>query len=181
VTEPTVPPSPSVTNPADTDPAGPTTSSPAVTTPTVTSPAVTHGTDSVATVRSFLDALSRLDTDAALALLAEDVVYQNVSLPKAHGKPAVAKQLALLPRYCTGFQAINHRIVGDGDTVLTERTDIIEIGRVRSEFWVCGTFEVRDGKIVLWRDYFDWVNLLAGAAKGAGRAVAGLVQGLRRR
>ncbi|HEY0577275.1 MAG TPA: hypothetical protein VGD73_24485, partial [Pseudonocardia sp.] len=66
MTEPTVPPSPSVTNPADTDPAGPTTSSPAVTTPTVTSPAVTHGTDSVATVRSFLDALSRLDTDAAL-------------------------------------------------------------------------------------------------------------------
>jgi len=188
VTEPTVPPSPSVTNPAATDTAdsGPTSTSPAVTSsavtsPAVTSPAVTHGTDSVATVKSFLDALSRLDTDAALALLAEDVVYQNVSLPKAHGKPAVAKQLALFGRYCTGFEAINHRIVGDGDTVLTERTDIIEIGRVRSEFWVCGTFEVRDGKIVLWRDYFDWANFLAGAAKGAGRAVAGLVKGLRRR
>jgi limonene-1,2-epoxide hydrolase len=181
VTEPTVPPSPSVTNPAATDPTGPSSSSPAVTSPTVTSPAVTSSTDSVATVKSFLDALSKLDTDAALALLAEDVVYQNVSLPKAHGKPAVAKQLALFGRYCTGFQAINHRIVGDGDTVLTERTDIIEIGRVRSEFWVCGTFEVRDGKIVLWRDYFDWANFLAGAAKGAGRAVAGLVQGLRRR
>jgi limonene-1,2-epoxide hydrolase len=185
VTEPTVPPSPSVTNPAATDPTGtgPTATSPAVTSPTFTSPAVTSpdGTDSVATVKRFLDALSRLDTDAALALLAEDVVYQNVSLPKAHGKPAVAKQLALFGRYCTGFQAINHRIVGDGDTVLTERTDIIEIGRVRSEFWVCGTFEVRDGKIVLWRDYFDWANFLAGAAKGAGRAVAGLVQGLRRR
>ena len=66
----------------------------------MTSPAVTHGTDSVATVRSFLDALSRLDTDAALALLAEDVVYQNVSLPKAHGKPESAgvdaKRLAKL-------------------------------------------------------------------------------------
>jgi limonene-1,2-epoxide hydrolase len=135
---------------------------------------------SVATVKAFLDALGRLDTDAALALLADDVVYQNVSLPKANGKAAVAKQLGLFGRYCKGFEAINHRIVGDGDTVLTERTDIIEIGRVRSEFWVCGTFVVRDGKIVLWRDYFDWANIIAGTAKGAGRALVGLAKSLRR-
>jgi limonene-1,2-epoxide hydrolase len=135
---------------------------------------------SVATVKAFLDALGRLDTDAALALLADDVVYQNVSLPKANGKAAVAKQLGLFGRYCSAFEAINHRIVGDGDTVLTERTDIIEIGRVRSEFWVCGTFEVRDGKIVLWRDYFDWANIIAGTAKGAGRALVGLAKSLRR-
>ncbi|HEX4251138.1 MAG TPA: limonene-1,2-epoxide hydrolase family protein [Pseudonocardia sp.] len=148
------------------------------TTPTPVSPATT--TDSVATVKAFLDALGRLDTDAALSLLAEDVVYQNVSLPKATGKAAVAKQLALFGRYCTGFEAINHRIVGDGATVLTERTDIIEVRKIRSEFWVCGTFEVRDGKIVLWRDYFDWANFLAAAAKGAGRAVIELAKGLRR-
>jgi limonene-1,2-epoxide hydrolase len=140
----------------------------------------TTAAGSVATVKAFLDALGRLDTDAALALLAEDVVYQNVSLPKANGKAAVAKQLGLFGRYCKGFEAINHRIVGDGDTVLTERTDIIEIGRVRSEFWVCGTFEVRDGRIVLWRDYFDWANFIAGAAKGAGRALIGLAKSVRR-
>jgi limonene-1,2-epoxide hydrolase len=147
-------------------------------TPTPTSAATTAG--SVATVKAFLDALSRLDTEAALNLLAEDVVYQNVSLPKATGKAAVAKQLALFGRYCTGFEAINHRIVGDGDTVLTERTDIIEIRKVRSEFWVCGTFEVRNGQIVLWRDYFDWANILAATAKGAGRALVELAKGLRR-
>jgi len=153
------------------------------TTPTPTGSTETStdtSADSVATVKAFLDALSRLDTDAALNLLAEDVVYQNVSLPKATGRAAVAKQLALFGRYCTGFEAINHRIVGDGNTVLTERTDIIEIRKVRSEFWVCGTFEVRDGKIVLWRDYFDWANILAATAKGAGRALIGLAKGLRR-
>lgn len=141
---------------------------------------LTPTTDAVATVTTFLDALSRLDIDAALALLAEDIVYQNVSLPKAQGKTAVAKQLGLMGRYCTGFEAINHRIVGDGNTVLTERTDIIEIGKVRSEFWVCGTFEVRDGRIVLWRDYFDWANILAATAKGAGKALVGLAKGFRR-
>lgn len=155
-----------MTNPSSPDQAGP------------TSPPT--GTGPVATVRAFLDALGRLDTDAALALLADDVVYQNVSLPKATGKPAVAKQLGLFTRYATGFQAVNHRIVGDGDTVLTERTDVIQFGRLRAEFWVCGTFEVRDGKIALWRDYFDWANVLAGTAKGAARALVDLARGVRR-
>jgi limonene-1,2-epoxide hydrolase len=152
---------------------------PATTQPKAPSP-VPGNVSAVATVTNFLNALGRLDIDGALGLLSDDVVYQNVSLPKAQGKPAVAKQLGLLGRYCTGFEAINHRIVGDGDTVLTERTDIIEIRRVRSEFWVCGTFEIRDGKIVLWRDYFDWANIISGVAKGAGRALVSLAKDLRR-
>jgi limonene-1,2-epoxide hydrolase len=135
---------------------------------------------SVAVVEQFLDALRRLDTEAALVLLAEDVTYQNVSLPAAQGKSAVAKQLTWFAGHVSAFDAVNHRIVGDGGTVLTERTDIMEVGRVRAEFWVCGTFEVRDGQIVLWRDYFDWANLLTGTLKGAGRAVADLVRGMRR-
>ncbi|HEY1968535.1 MAG TPA: limonene-1,2-epoxide hydrolase family protein [Pseudonocardia sp.] len=147
---------------------------------TVSGPLANTSDSSVQTVRAFLDAMGRLDSDAALELLDQDVVYQNVSLPVARGKAAVSKQLALFAKYFTGFEAINHRIVGEGGTVLTERTDIIEVGKLRMEFWVCGTFEVRDGKIVLWRDYFDWANLLAGTAKGTGRAIAGLVRGLRR-
>lgn len=134
---------------------------------------------SVQVVTHFLGALERMDIDAALALLADDVVYQNVSLPEANGRDAVAKQLAMLSRYATGFRAINHRIVGDGQTVLTERTDIIEIRRFRAAFWVCGRFEVRDGKITEWRDYFDWANVLAGVAAGAGRAVLGLIRNRR--
>jgi limonene-1,2-epoxide hydrolase len=137
-------------------------------------------TSPVATVTAFLDALGRLDTDAAGALLAEDIEYHNVSLPKANGKAAVLKQLGLLTKYCTGFEAINHRIVGEGTTVLTERTDIIEIGRMRSEFWVCGTFEVHNGKITLWRDYFDWANILGSMAKGAGRALVEFVRSKKR-
>jgi hypothetical protein len=46
-----------------------------------------------------------------------------------------------------------------GDTrngiLLTERTDSARGRWFSLEFWVCGTFEVRDGKIALWRDYFD--------------------------
>jgi limonene-1,2-epoxide hydrolase len=60
--------------------------------------------------------------------------------------------------------------------VLTERTDVLEAKRFRAAFWVCGTFEVRDGKVVLWRDYFDWPTVLAATAKGAVRAAAGALR-----
>jgi limonene-1,2-epoxide hydrolase len=144
---------------------------------------MTTSNPAISVVERFLDALRALDTDAALALMADDVTYHNVSLPPARGKDAVAKQFGMFARHVTEFDVIVHHIAADGDpeqaTVLTERTDILRVGPVRSQFWVCGTYQVRDGRIVLWRDYFDWANLLAGTVKGAGRAVAGLVTGRR--
>lgn len=126
----------------------------------------------IATVRSFLEALEDLDIDRAVALLDPDVVYQNVSLPRASGIPAVTRQLRRLARYCTRFEARIHHIAADGPIVLTERTDVLEVRGWRAEFWVCGTFEVRDRRIVLWRDYFDWANLVGAGLRGAARAVA---------
>lgn len=128
-------------------------------------------TSEVAVVRTFLEALERLDIDAAAALLHPDVVYQNVPLPPARGARAVERQLRGLARWGSAFEARVHNIAGDGAVVLTERTDVLARGRFRAEFWVCGTFEVRDGRIILWRDYFDYLNLLIALAKGAARAL----------
>ena len=50
--------------------------------------------------------------------------------------------------------------------VLTERTDVLVAGRVRAEFWVCGTFEVHDGRITLWRDRFDLVDTTVAMLRG---------------
>ena len=58
---------------------------------------------------------------------------------------------------------------------MTERTDALEAHRFRAEFWVCGAFEVREGKILLWRDYFDWPTVTVATAKGAVRAAVGAV------
>ncbi|MGH3518225.1 MAG: limonene-1,2-epoxide hydrolase family protein [Haloechinothrix sp.] len=124
----------------------------------------------IATVRAFLAALEDLDIDRAVSHLAPDVVYQNVSLPAARGIAAVTRQLRWMAKYGTGFEARTHHIAADGPFVLTERTDVLEMGSWRAEFWVCGSFEVRDGRIVLWRDYFDWANVLGAGVRGAGRA-----------
>jgi len=122
-------------------------------------------------VRKFLAALERSDVDEATSLLAPEVEYQNVPFPPARGREAVVKQLRGLERYCSSFAVRYHNIAADGPVVLTERTDIIGVGPVRSGFWVCGTFEVHDGQITLWRDRFDFADLTWGFAKGAGRAL----------
>jgi limonene-1,2-epoxide hydrolase len=65
-----------------------------------------------------------------------------------------------------GFEVKFHRIAADGSAVLTERTDAIVIGKLRLQFWVCGVFEVHDGRITLWRDYFDMFDMLKATARG---------------
>ena len=135
--------------------------------------------DPAAVVRAFLADLERLDVDAACAHLHPDVVYENVSLPPARGIAATRRLLDLLAHRATGFRAQNHRVAADGPVVLTERTDTIEIGRLHTSFWVCGTFEVHDGAITLWRDYFDWAAVTGALLAGAGRALVSLLPGRR--
>lgn len=128
---------------------------------------------SIEVVRSFLGALERFDLDAALALLDEDVVYQNVPLPPARGRAAVERQLRLFARASRSFEVVHHNIAANGPIVLTERTDIIGVGPVRGAFWVCGTFEVADGRIVLWRDRFDPIDVGWSFVRGAACALLG--------
>ncbi|MFI0348943.1 limonene-1,2-epoxide hydrolase family protein [Actinomadura sp. 9N407] len=128
-------------------------------------------------VTDFLAALEDLDIDRALTYAAPGIVYQNVPLPPARGIKAFERQMRGMARYGTGFEARLHNIAANGDIVLTERTDALIINSFRAEFWVCGTFEVRDGKIVLWRDYFDWPTFIAAGAKGLVRTALGALRG----
>lgn len=142
----------------------------------MTEPAAERSTSArtpIEVVRSFLAALERFDLDAVLALLDEHVVYQNVPFPPARGRAAVERQLRFFARASRSFEVVHHNIAANGPIVLTERTDIIGLGPVRGAFWVCGTFEVRDGRIVLWRDRFDPIDFGWSFVRGAGRALLG--------
>jgi limonene-1,2-epoxide hydrolase len=131
-----------------------------------------------AVVRDFLEALADGDVDAAIALVADDIVYQNVSLPTIRGKRRLEQGARACYRRGLGFDVRLHRIAEAGSSVLTERTDAISIGSYRSQFWVCGVFEVTDGKITLWRDYFDWAAILVASLRGL---VGALVPSVRAR
>lgn len=139
------------------------------------SPVGTEQTTPDAIVLRFLEALQQQDHDAIAELLSVDLHYTNVSLPTIRGGRLVSKIFKLALRKGTGFQVKNHNIAVNGNVVLTERTDVIIVGPLHVGLWVCGTFEVLDEKIVVWRDYFDWLNVGKGVVKGlAGIVLPGL-------
>jgi limonene-1,2-epoxide hydrolase len=118
-------------------------------------------------VERFLELLRLGDVDGAVELLAVDVEYKNVGLPTVRGRERTRRLFrATLGRPGAGFEVYVHAISTDGGTVLTERTDVLTFGRLRVQFWVCGRFDVHNGQIVLWRDYFDQMNIAAATIRG---------------
>lgn len=136
---------------------------------------MSQGTPEIEVVRSFLKALEAQDLDQALTYVSDDVEYQNMPLPAVRGPKGIRRVVGPLMK-TSGFEARINKIAANGKTVLTERTDAILIGPVRIPFQVCGTFEVKDDKITLWRDTFDYasglVNILIAAPLYAFRRVS---------
>jgi limonene-1,2-epoxide hydrolase len=120
-----------------------------------------------AVVERFIDHMRTVtDSDAAVGILAEDVVYENSWLPTVRGRERVRKVFQALLRIGTGVEMHVHAISADGPTVLTERIDVLKWGRLRIQFWICGRFDVHDGKIVLWREYYDPLAILTATLRG---------------
>ena len=113
------------------------------------------------TVNAFLEAAAKRDYGKALPLLADDVEYQNMMLPPVHGPDAVRDTMEGLLGLCTDSTWVVHRQVVDGSTVMNERTDRFLLNGEWLDLPVAGVFEVRDGRIALWRDYFDLQTVMA--------------------
>lgn len=136
----------------------------------VTGPGTQTSEANTRTVEGFLNALQDADYDAASTALDDDLVYENVGLPTIHGRYRAMKLFRSMDGRAA-FEVKIHRIAADGAAVLTERTDALIFGPLRLQFWVCGVFEVHDGRITLWRDYFDFYDMFKATLRG----VAGLV------
>jgi limonene-1,2-epoxide hydrolase len=114
---------------------------------------VTRG--GIEVVESLMVAWRSNELESALALLSDDVECHFVPLPARHGKARVERMLRSFMLGVREIDVIMHHIVEQDGVVLTERTDILRGPWLDLEFWCCGTFKVRDGKITLWRDHLD--------------------------
>jgi limonene-1,2-epoxide hydrolase len=116
-------------------------------------------------VRSFCDAWGAGDLDAVLAYFAPDAVYHNIPVDPVTGVDAIR---STIEGFMAGVEKVEFRVrhlVAEGDVVLTERVDVFHIPGRTIELPVMGTFEIADGRIVAWRDYFDlqqFMSQLAG-------------------
>jgi limonene-1,2-epoxide hydrolase len=110
-------------------------------------------------VREFCEAWGRNDLDAIVSAFADDAVYHNIPMAPVAGVEAIRE-------YIGGFMAMGSSItfetlhqVSDGRIVMNERIDTIVMEAGTKELPVMGIFEVDEGKITKWRDYFDLAQL----------------------
>ncbi len=112
------------------------------------------------TVTAFIHAIEAKDLDAALALVDDQIEYDNVPMAKVFGPEGIRTVLTPFLGGCTAVDWVVHHQVEHVDgpgtgTVMNERTDRFEMGGRWIELPVAGLFTLQDGKITLWRDYFD--------------------------
>jgi limonene-1,2-epoxide hydrolase len=110
----------------------------------------------------FVD-LDRLDFAAVAAHCAQDCVYEDVPYAEATvvGPEAIRAKLALGLGTLERIPTTIHELVDSGDTILVERTEVWHhrTGE-RATLRVAAVFKFRDGRLVLWRDYWDARTLL---------------------
>lgn len=107
-------------------------------------------------VREFISAWSRNDLDELMGFFAPDCVYHNIPVAPVKGLEAVRKTLHGFASMASEIEWVLHQIAeNEAGVVLTERTDRFKIGGRWVELPVMGSFELRDGQLVAWRDYFD--------------------------
>lgn len=113
--------------------------------------------------RLFRD-LERLDFDAVAAHCTEDCVYEDVPFVEATvtGPEAIRAKLEMGLGTLEKLPATIHELLESGDTILVERTEVWhhrtgECATLR----VAAVFKFRDGKLCLWRDYWDAKTLFA--------------------
>ncbi|MFI2279777.1 nuclear transport factor 2 family protein [Nocardia beijingensis] len=106
-------------------------------------------------VRAMCRSWSDPDPDRISAYFAENAVYHNIPMEPIVGRTAIRDFVA---GFLSTFDAIDfdiHHQIAAGNVVMNERTDTLRSAGRETPLPVMGFFEVADGAITIWRDYFD--------------------------
>ncbi len=106
-------------------------------------------------VRAFIDTWPSLDVEKIVAYFADDGIYHNMMIDPVRGRAALTGFIsAFLKGWSeTKWEVLN--VASAGNTVFAERVDRTRVGGKPVALPCCGVFEIENGKIKAWRDYFD--------------------------
>ena len=107
------------------------------------------------TVNAFCAAIAAGDMDAIVAFFTPDAVYHNIPMAPVQGVDGIRATLESFMSPETKVEFVVKQQAVNGNVVLNERDDVFTTGDKVISLPVMGTFEVVDGKIAAWRDYFD--------------------------
>ncbi|MGI9137245.1 MAG: limonene-1,2-epoxide hydrolase family protein [Candidatus Nanopelagicales bacterium] len=107
-------------------------------------------------VTALIRACEARDLDRVCSLVTDDIEYDNVPMGKVYGPEGVRKILSAgVTQEATDIEWRVLAQIEQGDTVMNERVDCFLVNDTWIEIPIAALFKVRDGKICLWRDYFD--------------------------
>ena len=115
-----------------------------------------------AIVSAFCSAWKERDLDKLMDFFTDDAVYHNIPIdPPNVGKRSIR---ATIESFTAAPEAIDfvihHQAENAEGLVMNERTDYFKFGDTTVALRVMGVFELTEGKITHWRDYFDMQQYL---------------------
>jgi len=114
-------------------------------------------------VAKFCATWAENDIEKLMAYFSDDAVYHNIPMDP----PNVGKQQirAIIESFTAAPESIDFAVhfqaESPGGVVMNERTDTFKMGDTTVALRVMGTFELENGKITAWRDYFDMNQYLS--------------------
>jgi limonene-1,2-epoxide hydrolase len=106
-------------------------------------------------VRQFIASWSRLDPDEIVGFFAPAGVYHNMPMRPVAGREALRIFIGAFLKDWTSTDWDILTLLGEGDVVVAERLDRTLVKDKAVNLPCCGVFILEDGKIKVWRDYFD--------------------------
>ncbi len=115
-------------------------------------------------IREFIAAWSRLDAKELASYFTEDGVYHNIPAQPVGGRENVENMIRAFTAdwIRTDWEIVS--LVSAGDVVVAERVDRTRAGEKSVELPCVGVFQLENGKIKEWRDYFDLGTYTRGMA-----------------
>ena len=106
-------------------------------------------------IREFVAAWSRLDADELANYFTEDGSYHNIPSSAVQGRDNIQQFIAgfIRPWESTDWEIVS--LLAEGNVVMVERLDKTVVAGSTINLPCFGYFELEDGKIRVWRDYFD--------------------------
>ncbi|HJL96410.1 MAG TPA: limonene-1,2-epoxide hydrolase family protein [SAR86 cluster bacterium] len=111
--------------------------------------------DNITIIKNFIAAWSNLDADELVSYFSEDGIYHNMPAEPVQGHDHLKSFIGGFIANWTKTTWDTLNIMAEGDVVIAERLDRTEVGEIKVDLPCCGVFIMEEGKIKVWRDYFD--------------------------
>ena len=117
-------------------------------------------------ITEFVQAWSKLDPAELAAYFTEDGTYFNMPAQPVSGRDNVEKFIAGFSANWTETTWDILNVCEQGDVVFCERLDRTKTTAGDVDLPCVGVFEMENGKIKLWRDYFDMGTFMNAMTSG---------------